>query len=249
MSTTTLVTSIPPLTRPEATALAAHEHERMANLLASLNEDDWASPTECPEWDVRAVAGHAYGMVDTFSALRKFARDMIAGTRAAGDGPQIDGLTAVQVKRHASLSTDELIARVRENGPVQARWRAARRGMRHIPLKQDRRDGTKETWKLAYILDVVLTRDAWTHRGDIARATGRPMELTPDHDGRIVADAVADWARRHGQPFTLELTGPAGGNYTVGDGGERITIDAVEFCRTLSGRAPGVGLLSEEVPF
>ncbi len=65
---------------------------------------------------------------------------------------------------------------------------------------------------MGYLLDVILTRDPWMHRVDIARATGRDLVLTPEHDGRIVADVVAEWARRHGQPFTLTLTGPAGGD-------------------------------------
>jgi hypothetical protein len=60
---------------------------------------------------------------------------------------------------------------------------------------------------------------------------------------------VADWARRHGRPFTLVLTGAAGGRFTAADGGEEIELDAVEFCRVLSGRAPGAGLLSTRVVF
>jgi hypothetical protein len=38
------------------------------------------------------------------------------------------------------------------------------------------------------------------HRADAARAVDRPIELTATHDGRIVADVVAEWARRHGKP-------------------------------------------------
>jgi hypothetical protein len=89
------------------------------------------------------------------------------------------------------------------------------------------------------------------HRIDVARATDRELELTPDHDGRIVADVVREWARRHHTPFTLTLTltGPAGGTYVSGVDGEHLTIDAIEFCRTLSGRATGTGLLTREVPF
>ncbi|MEJ7754486.1 MAG: hypothetical protein WKF38_04825, partial [Candidatus Limnocylindrales bacterium] len=109
--------------------------------------------------------------------------------------------------------------------------------------------GTQETWRMAYLLDIILTRDAWMHRVDIARATGREIQLTPAHDGRIIADVVAEWARRHGTSFTLTLTGPAGGEYVSGDNGQHITIDAVEFCRTLSGRATGSSLLTQEVPF
>jgi hypothetical protein len=41
----------------------------------------------------------------------------------------------------------------------------------------------------------------------VARALNRPLELTLDHDGRIVAEVVAEWARRHGTPLVLDLTG------------------------------------------
>jgi hypothetical protein len=60
---------------------------------------------------------------------------------------------------------------------------------------------------------------------------------------------VAEWARRLGKPVTLVLAGPAGGTFVAGIGGERIELDAIEFCRILSGRAEGTGLLSTEVPF
>ena len=73
------------------------------------------------------------------------------------------------------------------------------------------------------------------------------MTLTPDHDGAIVADVVAEWAQRHGQPYRLTLTGPAGGDW--GTGGQAIEMDAVQFCRVLSGRGEGSGLLATEVPF
>jgi len=101
---------------------------------------------------------------------------------------------------------------------------------------------------------VILTRDPWMHRLDLARATGRTPVLTADHDGVIVADIVAEWARRHGQPYRLELTGPAGGIWSFGTGGEEIVMDATEFCRVISGR-PGPdggqprGLLATQVPF
>ena len=76
------------------------------------------------------------------------------------------------------------------------------------------------------------------------------MRLDAGHDGRIVADAVAEWASRHGKPFLLELTGPAGGTFEHGGGGEVVTMDAVEFCRVLSGRpAATEGLLAVQVPF
>ena len=66
---------------------------------------------------------------------------------------------------------------------------------------------------------------------------------------RIIADVVADWARRHQQPFRLQLTGPAGATFVGGEGGPELELDAVEFCRIVSGRGTGPGLLTQEVPF
>jgi len=45
------------------------------------------------------------------------------------------------------------------------------------------------------------------------------------------------------------VTGPAGGSFTQGEPAEDITLDAIEYCRILSGRAAGTGLLTQEVPF
>jgi hypothetical protein len=107
----------------------------------------------------------------------------------------------------------------------------------------------RDGWRLGYLMDVIYNRDAWMHRVDVRRAIAREMVLTSDHDGRLVSDVVTEWARRHGKPFTLSLTGPAGGSFVAGEGGDHIELDAVEFCRILSGRATGAGLLSTEVPF
>jgi uncharacterized protein (TIGR03083 family) len=243
------VATIEAVRQPEAATLAAVETARFAAALRDLDDAEWSAPTACPLWDVRAMAGHVLGMTETFSGLRPFARDMRAGQKRAGDGPMVDGLTAQQVDLHAGLSRDELIAELERLGPVQARWRGSRRIMRRIPLSQPMADGTVEKWKAGYLFDIILTRDTWMHRSDLAEATGRPMALTAEHDGRLVADVVAEWARRHGQPFTLELTGPAGGSFEQGTGGEALSVDAVDFCRILSGRGSGVGLLATEVPF
>lgn len=251
MMTTTRGETIPPITRAEAEGLARTEYQRFADQLRSLAPDDWAKPTDCPLWDVRAMAGHTTGMLSTFTGYRTLMREMSTAKRTAkhSGGPMIDALTAKQVTDHADLSTLELIAKIDDVGPRAARWRTTRPALfRRMPMKEEV-GGKQETWRMGYLLDVILTRDPWMHRVDIARAAGCKMELTPEHDGRIIADLVAEWARRHGRPFTLTLTGPAGCEYIAGDNGEHITIDAVEFCRTLAGRATGSGLLTQEVPF
>lgn len=251
MMTTTRVETIPPIKGAEVEALARAEYVRVAEQLGSLDPGEWEISTDCQLWDVRAVAGHTAGMLSTFTGYRTLMRAMSTATKTAkqSGGPMIDALTAKQVRDHSHLSIAELTAKIDELGPRAARWRATRPALfRRMPMKEEV-GGKQETWRMGYLLDIILTRDPWMHRVDIAQATGREVALTPAHDGRIVADVVAEWARRHGRPFTLTLTGPAGGEYLSGENGEHITIDAVEFCRTLSGRATGAGLLSQEVPF
>jgi uncharacterized protein (TIGR03083 family) len=252
--TSSPVDEVPPPTRSDARVLAATEYERLAQQLRSLADDDWTRPTDCTAWDVRAVAGHCVGMLSDVTSARAMVTRMLAATRhAKARGLEVvDAMTALQVADHAAATPDELVGIVERRGPDAARWRTgAPRLLRAMPMTETV-GGQAETWKLGYLLDTILTRDPWMHRVDIARATGRDLVLTPEHDGRIVAGVVAEWARRHGRPFTLTLTGPAGGRFVASDGGEggdELTLDAVEFCRILSERAPGTGLLAQPVPF
>ena len=78
-----------------------------------------------------------------------------------------------------------------------------------------------------------------------AAPSAAPSTLRPTHDGRIVADIIAEWATTHKDPFTLNLTGPAGGTYSRDPAptGDRIDMDAIDCCRILSGRGTPVGVL------
>ncbi|MEO6998054.1 MAG: hypothetical protein ABI112_08225, partial [Terracoccus sp.] len=117
--------------------------------------------------------------------------------------------------------------------------------MRYTPVPF----GAPVGWKpVNYLLEVGFTRDVWAHRIDIHTAIGRPMELDPAHDGRLVADIVREWAQLHGQPFELHLTGVAGGAFRQGEGGEHVAMDALDFVRTLSGRLPGAGVMGYPLP-
>lgn len=237
------------LPRPSAMQLAATEYRRVEQLLRSLPPADWSAPTECPGWDVRAMAGHMLGMVDFARSLRLQRRQLREAGRRGGTF--IDALTALQVEKNAGLSPAEVVERFAARGPKAAAARRRTPGFvrrRTMPVPQ-LLNGREETWTIGYLVDVILTRDPWMHRSDIARATGAEHVLTADHDGAIVADAVAEWAERHGQPYTLHLTGPAGGTFRAGAGGPELELDAVEFCRLLSGRGRGEGLLATEIPF
>jgi uncharacterized protein (TIGR03083 family) len=161
----------------------------------------------------------------------------------------VDALTALQVRERADLDGGRIVDRLDAVSAraVRGRSRLAR-FLGRLPSSEVV-GSTREWWQLRYVTDVILTRDTWMHRMDIARATGRQPRLTADHDGLLVADVVAEWAQRHGRPYRLRLTGPAGGEWTSESGGEEIEMDAVDFCRLLSGRGAGEGLLGQQVPF
>jgi uncharacterized protein (TIGR03083 family) len=253
----TTIDTIARITRAgDAERLATAAYDQLLALLDELGEEEWRAPTECPGWTVADVVGHLIGSAKSYASVREQVRQQVWGFRhrAEFDGNPMDAYNALQVEGHRALTSAERVAALRNvAGP-------AVRGRMRIPALLRRVSGSvapggstaagmpaRET--LGHLVDVVITRDVWTHRVDIARATGRDLRLDPGTDGAIVADVVADWAERHGQPFVLTLNGPAGGTFTQGDRGERLDLDAVEFCRALSGRAEGDGLLGARVLF
>lgn len=249
-STVTAVSDIPSLDHDEAMAVAEVECGRLLDVIDQLTEEDWSRPTDCDEWDVKALLSHALGAMEANAKFREFVRQFRQATKAAKHSGKemVDEMTAEQVRDHAALSSTEMIQRLHEIGPK------AVRGRRRTPallraMKFDPGSEVEGKWSMGYLFDVIMNRDYWMHRVDLTRATGKELAVTPDHDGRIVANVVAEWARRHGQPFTLVLDGAAGGTFLAAGGGERYEVDAVEFCRILSGRGSGSGLLSQEVPF
>jgi uncharacterized protein (TIGR03083 family) len=241
----------PMVDRVTAMRLAEAEYRRVTAELRELSARDWAAATCCPGWDVRLMTCHVLGMAEFAASPAEQARQALRARRAEG-AQFIDRLTAVQVAKHAHRPTAELVARMTAAGPRAVRGRrGAPALLRRVSLAQsaDPAGTSPERWTYGYLTDVIGTRDTWMHRSDIAEATGRPMVLTADHDGLIVADVVREWAARHGQPCSLTLTGPAGGSWTWGQGGPGYELDAVQFCRILSRRGAGEGLLATAVPF
>ena len=246
----------PALPRDVAMRLAADEYELFVAQLRELSPEDWSRPTVCPAWDVHAMACHVLGAAELASSVPEQVRQMGAARRAGG--LLVDALTALQVDKHIARTPADVVARMAAVAPRAAVGRRRTPSLlRRISLGDQPVDETgtqTEKWTLGYLTDVIFTRDTWMHRSDIAAATDRPMTLTAEHDGVLIADIAAEWAGRHGQPCTLNLTGPAGGSWTFGGAGvpgdpPHLELDAVEFCRILSGRGSGAGLLATRVPF
>ena len=252
--TTIEVTTLEPLTHEEAMDLQAEELQLTISMLDALDEAGWTAQTDCPAWDVRDMYLHVLGACEGGASMRENMRQMLAARkyRKHNGGPLEAALSAVQIQQRADLSSDEIVEQLTEVAPktVRGRKRTPSVVRDHAKLSID--GPVHEKWNLGYLIDVIYLRDLWMHRVDVARATDSEMELSQGHDGRIVADVVAEWARRHGRPFTLELTGAAGGDFAQdaeSPDAERYEFDAVEFCRTLAGRAEGTGLMTTIVPF
>ena len=236
------------ITGEEAWVVAAAEYQRMLELITTLGGDDWSRPTDCTAWDVRGMLGHLVGAAEGWASPLQLAHQYRVGMMLVRKGEvdghlPVDGANAVQVRERAGATTAALIARYERAIPGALRWR---RRLRHIPVSmQD--DGGR--FRMRELFEVILTRDTWMHRVDITRATGREMVLTPEHDGRIVEDCVIDWSGKHGRPFSLTLTGAAGGRFEAGAGGPEMEVDAVEFVRALSGRGTREEILGTRVVF
>jgi uncharacterized protein (TIGR03083 family) len=233
----------------EAMGLAETEFARMVDQLRCLSGEDWHQPTVCELWDVRAMASHVLAMAEAQASMRQFAHDFRAAGRRSG-GKMIDAMTKVQVTERASMTPEAIVSRLASVAPkaVKARRRTPALVRHIVRMKQDP-PFEAERWRFGFLVDKIFTRDTWMHRLDISRATGKTMVLTAAHDGRLVDDVVGEWGQRHGRPFSLTLTGTAGGQWRVGDQGEQLELDALDFCLTVGSRRPGTGLLATEVPF
>src|SRR4029450_13917879 len=142
---------------------------------------------------------HIAGEANLFSTPLELARQgRAAKARQQPGRPEVDALTGFQVEERQHLGPDELRAELHRVGPRGAK------GRRRVPGFLRRRrlpgeeifNGMSETWSVGYVTDVILTRDPWMHRLDLALATGRDTVLTAAQDGVLVADVVAGGARR-----------------------------------------------------
>lgn len=230
-------------------ALARTEYDRLDDVLRALSPADWAAPTDCGRWTVHDVVAHLAGAAWSTARVRELLRQALAGRRAHPGLGALDALNEVQVDERRGAAPDDLVAELTRAAAAGLRRRsrlpAAARALR-LPL------GPLGVRPLGYLMGRIYTRDAWMHRIDVTRATGRPLLLTGEHDGVLVADVVTEWLAVHGRPVELTLTGPAGGSWASGRAADRehLTCDAVTFCRGVSGRGtPDGGLLAVQVPF
>lgn len=223
-------TGVTRINRKEAQVLASAEFEKFAGLTASLTPEEWATDTDCVSWDVRKMVLHVLGSADAQASPLVFLHQLRRGlplNKEIDSHHWVDGLNELQIRERADLTESEVIAQLQAVGAkaVKGRFRTPL-PMRYAPVPF----GPPIGWRpVNYLLEVGFTRDVWAHRIDIHAVIGRPMELDLAHDGRLVADIVGEWGELHGEPFGLHLTGPAGGTFSQGEGGEHLETDALDF--------------------
>lgn len=254
--TTVDITRITRITRDsDAREVGLAAYDQLLGLLRRLEPHHWDAPTDCEAWHVADMVRHLVGAAKGYGRRRELVRQQVWGARhkTRYDGNALDAVNDLQVRDHAHLSPAQLVAELRALAPDAVSGRLRTPGLlRRVDLPTDDTGssaGMPATLNLGHLVDAVLTRDVWLHSVDIERATGVAVDHGGLPDRRIVQDVVAEWAAAHGQPVQLRLTGAAGGRFRQGTGGEVIELDAIEFCRTLSGREDGRGLLAGRIWF
>lgn len=250
MMTSTDVRAVPRIKHAEAMRIAEVENRKFAAAIRQLDATDWDKPTDCARWKVHGLVAHVIGSAAGQASPREFVRQVRAGkpiVKEIGAEFWWDGMNELHVREREGRSVDELRDEWEQNSAraLRARRRLPRPiawlPLINLPAPVGRKP-------VSYLFDMGFTRDVWMHRVDLAKAIDKEFDADAEHDGRIVADMVAEWAETHGEPFDLVLTGPAGGHFTSGENGEHVEIDTLEFFRILAGRRAGDGVLKNPLP-
>ena len=156
--------------------------------------------------------------------------------------PDGDGRSAAQIRDRAGRSTEQLLAELacwgrkatlaaeRIPGPLHRM-----RGSLFFPAARGAPENT-----IDYFIRVLMPREAWMHRADIAIAAQRPVGVGAQ-DGEVARQVIRDLARAWSGPAViLDFSGPMGGRWSLGTGRPvaEVHSDPVSFVRLAAGR-PG----------
>lgn len=191
------------------------------DLLESIPEEQWETPTDLPGWDVRAVASHVAHL-----------ESILAGgpeeTAEVGEPPHVTGFmglyTEIGVVNRRGASADAIINEIREATTA-----------RHTRLVSDPptdASGSPEPifggvpWDWRRLLRN-RPLDVWMHEQDVRRAVGRPggMDTAPaKHTAEYLAESLGFvLGKKVGAPagttLVLDMAGSDPVAFTVNDDG------------------------------
>ena len=222
-----------------AATVSRAQRLRLIDETVRLAADQWQTVTECPRWTVFDIVAHIAAAMQNAANPVRWVSDGVLGKFRNPHDAFLDAGNEIGINRRRGHPVDRLVADYRSLIDTAQPPRL----MRRIPVPVG---GLPPRADVAYLVDVVLARDAWLHRYDIARATGGAVD--PDSTStEVIAQVIRDLARAwQGPDLVLDLTGPEGGTWLLGTNPDApvATLPAVEFLRHLSGRVPPADLLA-----
>ena len=228
------IEDVPSIGHIEAMALARSQNAIFLEELRALDPEDWDRPTACELWTVKDIASHLLGWAEGLTSPAEGARQLRA---AIGMRKRFENFTdaqnQVQVEARSVLAPEVLIDRLQIALPrfLRLRDRVGRWG-RVIPIY----NALFGVANLRFVADFIFTRDLFMHRIDIARATGRTLNVGAD-ERRLIHDIVREWAQRSGADCTLTLEGEADARLSCGSGTRAaLSANTLDLCGLFAGR-------------
>lgn len=229
------IADIRPIDKQEAFELATFELQQVLNLLDQLDGADWEQPTDCTEWNVQQMTAHLAGGCAGWATLRDFSRQTIFNPYMSKVKVPVDAINRREVEDRAHKTPQQLIDELRRVGPKAIRNRKNLPGfLRKIKIDAKPMPGKMS---LAYLVDIIYTRDQWMHRMDLCRATGKDWVANPDHDQRLLDLIVRDMTQAHSLPIVIHVTGALKTSYRFGTDEPKAELDIDLF--TLNRRSSG----------
>lgn len=225
----------------EILSALADQHAELDGAVATLSDQEWATPTpRCPGWVVSDVVLHL-SQTDEMALASLEGRFHESLEVLAGG---IEGVATVDDGAGA------LVASQRGAAPhaVLERWRRASAGVRHALASTDPSDRVQ--WvageMAAQTLATTRLAECWIHTGDVLTAFDRPVTETDRlrHIARLawrtLPYAFARAGREMTGPVRFSLTGPRGERWNFDSQEPALTVvagSALELCLVAGQRA------------
>lgn len=199
------------------------------DLTASLDDEDWARPTDLPGWDVKAVVSHVAHLE---AILAGGPPEHAEVAEAAHIRSPMGEFTEIGVLTRRATPPDAIVAEIRRSTAV-----------RHEQLLADPPTDPEAPapgifgaigWSIALLLRN-RALDVWMHEQDVRRAVGRPGGLDSSaaaHTADYLLESLGYvLAKRVGAPagttLVARVEGSAPAAYGVGEDGRGHRLDAL----------------------
>ena len=202
------------------------------DLLEEIPAEEWATPTDLPGWDVRAVAAHVAHLEAILAGAEEETADIGEPTHVRD---AIGRYTEVGVVNRRDASPDAIINEIR--GAATARHTTLLADPPTDAAAKPGRVFAGVAWDWGTLLRN-RPLDVWMHEQDIRRAVDRPggMDSSPArHTAAYLAESLGYvLAKRVAAPVgtsvVLELEGSASYAFAVSDAGrgERLAVTPAE---------------------